>query len=117
MDTSYHTLKLKTDAYYSGKIDQKIVFVTALRLLKKRGIKPRLKDGELIQLGISVPTSVPKAILLGLRYVKEDKTHTEDHFLFQEGRKIQSFYRNKLERILPEYTGAHKIQIPAEDLQ
>jgi hypothetical protein len=49
--------------------------------------------------------------LIGLRYLKKDKTYTEDHFLFGKGHAITKFYQGKAEKILPEYKGTHKLQI------
>jgi hypothetical protein len=116
MATDYLDLKRQTDDYYSGKIDKKIVFGTALRLLKNQGIKLRQDDGRLVQLNISIPISRPKTIVLDLRYIKKDRTNSEDYFLFQNNKRIQSFYGRKLEKILPEYKGAHKIQLSASNL-
>jgi hypothetical protein len=112
LDNSYQELKLITDGVYSGKIS-KGWSKPVIRLLKEYGVRMRNKDGKLIQTNISIPKSIPKSILVGIRYQKKDKTHTEDHFLFEKGQKIQCFYKGSIKEILPEYKGAHKLQIDA----
>lgn len=49
-----------------------------------------------------------------MRYRKEDRTFTEDHFLCSDtlrGLQIDRFYRGRLEKVFPEYRGTHKLQI------
>jgi hypothetical protein len=50
-----------------------------------------------------------KAIVVGLRYIKNDGSKTEDLFLFEEGKDIVAGYKGRLEKILPEYKGSHKL--------
>lgn len=56
--------------------------------------------------------------MIGLRYIKKNKTYTEDHFLCQRDaqpgfchREVESHYRRKLESLLSEYGGTHKQKI------
>lgn len=86
-----------------------------LELLSQSKIKLRKDDGELIQINLSIPTSIELAFVIGLRYIKKDNTHTEDHFLCQKKaqagtnfRAIQPYYRGQLELLLPEYCRTHK---------
>lgn len=86
-------------------------------LLNEHGIKPRQKDGVLRQIILSVPTSKEKSYVVGLRYIKNDGTFTEDHFLCEEegvglkGEEIVHHPKRKLEFELSEYKGTHK-EIP-----
>lgn len=86
-----------------------------LELLSQSKIKPRQDDGELIQINLSIPTSIEAAFVIGLRYIKKDSTYTEDHFLCQKDiqagpnlREIEPYYRRRLELLLPEYRSTHK---------
>jgi len=109
MDSSFDELKIITDQVYSGNppIDfhQRIV-----DLLANHGIKLRQKDGTNPKVTISHPTSLSESMVVGLRYTKSDGTKTEDHFLFQRGRVIKRCYGKRLESLLPEYKGTHKLQ-------
>lgn len=114
MDTSYEELKAITDHQYevleqTGKITldfhQQIV-----DLLNKYGIKLRQKDGTNPKATFSIPTSRPDVFVIGIRYLKQDGTKTEDHFLFQKDQGIERCYGKKLENLLPEYKGSHKAQ-------
>jgi hypothetical protein len=74
-----------------------------LELLSQSKIKPRQDDGELIQINLSIPTSIEAAFVIGLRYIKKDSTYTEDHFLCRRDAQadtcpgeIKSFYRGRL---------------------
>lgn len=108
-DISYLDLKAITDAVYSGSKDQWARNV--VDILRKYNIKLRQKDGRLYSVNISIPKSKSNCILVGLRYIKNDKTYTEDHFLFEENEPIVTFYKGKLEKVLDEYKGTHKQQI------
>lgn len=107
---SYPELKSITDAIYSGK---RIKFAkNVVEILSKHGIRLRQKDGKLHSVNISIPKSKTNTILVGLRYIKKDRTYTEDHFLFEQGRSITPFYKGKVEKTLLEYKGTHKQQLP-----
>lgn len=80
-------------------------------LLDSQGIRIRQDDGELKQFTISKPTSITSGFALGLRYVKRDASHTEDHFTFEKGRAIECHYRGSLENKWPEYKDTHKQQV------
>lgn len=86
-----------------------------LGLLSRAGIKPRQDDGELMQINLSIPTSIEAAFVIGLRYIKKDSTFTEDHFLCQRDSQavtnpmeIAPYYRGRLESLLSEYVCTHK---------
>jgi len=108
MDNSYKELKSITDKYYTdGQMPPKGIFVD---LLNRHGINLRNKDGVLQETTVSVPKSRKDALVLGVRYKKNDETFSEDLFLFQKGQSIQRGYKGRLEKILPEYTGTHREQ-------
>lgn len=105
----YNELKSLTDAVYSGK--QEKYGKQVIGILSKYSIRKRQKDGVLHSINISIPRSKKDSILVGLRYLKKDKTYTEDHFLFKRSHIIAKFYQGKVENILPEYKGTHKLQV------
>jgi hypothetical protein len=86
-------------------------------LLEKHGIRLRQKDGSLKQITLSIPTTKENAFVVGLRYIKNDGTFTEDHFLCEskgfvlKGEEIVHHPKRKLEDELQEYRGTHK-EIP-----
>lgn len=108
-DSSYLELKAITDAVYAGTKDKWAKGV--IDILQKHNINLRQKDGRLYSVNVSIPMSKSNCILVGLRYIKIDKTFTEDHFLFEENKPIVAFYKGKLEKIVGEYKGTHKQQI------
>jgi len=108
-DNSYNQLKKITDEFYSDKRNKYAQDV--LILMSNYNIKPRQKDGALHSVNISIPKSKPDSILVGLRYIKQDKTCTEDAFLFEKGKSIERFYRGRIEESLPEYKNTHKEQL------
>jgi len=86
-------------------------------LLLSNGVHVRQDDGELKQVTISIPESLDSSYVLGLRYIKNDGTYTEDHFLCEQvaesglsSKEIQPHYKRHLERSLPEYKHTHKQQ-------
>ena len=72
------------------------------------------------QITLSIPTSKGNSFVIGLRYIKNDGTYTEDHFLCEKegvglkGEVITYHPKRRLELALPEYTGTHK-EIPDFD--
>lgn len=82
-----------------------------LALLACEGIGTRKDDGLLRQIMVSIPTSVSSAYVIGLRYLKRDRTQTEDDFSFVKGSPIGRYYKGILEEMWPEYRGAHKQQV------
>lgn len=88
-----------------------------IELLANHGIDLRKKDGTLIQVNLSIPTSREDCYVVGLRYLKKDKTHTEDHFLCERDseelmrEEIAYYVKRKLEYVLPEYENTHKQQV------
>ena len=85
-----------------------------IELLKTHNIIPRQKDGELVQINLSIPKSMEQAYVIGLRYIKNDGTLTEDHFLCEHSssgvtkEEILHHPKRKLEYKIPEYDGTHK---------
>ncbi|MCU7805479.1 MAG: hypothetical protein KZQ92_14565 [Candidatus Thiodiazotropha sp. (ex Lucinoma borealis)] len=83
-------------------------------LLNEYGIKLRQNDDSLKQVTLSVPTTIENSFVLGMRYMKNDGTFTEDHFLCEsegvglEKKEISHHPKRKLEHKLPEYRGTHK---------
>lgn len=113
MDESYIELKKITDGLYEfiEKTGFQLPYGPAIiRLLNKYGIRLRQDDGRLTQCNISIPKNKSNAIVVGLRYLKENGMKTEDHFIFEEGKKIDPRYRATIEEVLPEYKGAHDLQ-------
>ncbi|MBI3374285.1 MAG: hypothetical protein HY017_21385 [Betaproteobacteria bacterium] len=80
-------------------------------LLEGHGIRLRQRDGQLKQITLSTPTSVNSGFVIGLRYVKQDGSHTEDLFTVQPGQQIQPFYKGSLQKQWPEYQGTHERQV------
>jgi len=92
------------------------LFKEVVTLLSEQDIKLRQDDGDLVQINISIPTSLNDSFVIGLRYLKRDRALTEDHFLIKEEiepdeKKIQVFYKGKLELQVLEYEGTHKQQV------
>jgi hypothetical protein len=85
-----------------------------IELLRSNSISLRQKDGELVQINLSIPESIEHAYVIGLRYRKNDGTFTEDHFLCEKSGDGVSkteiiFHRGRaLEYKIPEYKGTHK---------
>jgi len=109
IDKSYSNLKAITDSVYAGIRDKWAKDV--IDILQNYNIKLRQKDGKLYSVNISIPKSKKNCILVGLRYLKSDKSYTEDHFLFEKDKPIVAFYKGKLEKVFVEYKGTHKQQI------
>jgi len=106
----YEDLKKITDTEY--KIGGTGWAENTIRLLEKCGIKQRGKDGKLVQINISHPTTIDNAMVVGYRYIKNNGTFTEDTFLFKKDNpKPEKFYKGKLEEYLKEYIGTHKKQL------
>lgn len=86
-------------------------------LLSEFRIRLRQRDGTLKQITLSIPTSKENSYVVGLRYIKDDGTFTEDHFLCEKegvglkGEEIVHHPKRKLDFVLPEYKGTHK-EIP-----
>ena len=110
-DTSYDEIKALTDSIYGGTGNPDAA--DFISVLNKNGITLRQKDGQFYELTYSIPISQTNCILIGIRYTKKDGTHTEDHFLFEKGKPLRSFYGRQIESVLPEYKGTHKKQIKA----
>jgi hypothetical protein len=111
MDTSFDELKSITDSIYAGNEPSRNEFHNSVvNLLANHGIRLRQKDGSSPIVTISHPISLPGSMVVGIRYTKLDGSKTEDHFLFQPNQEIERCYGKKLERLLPEYRGTHKLQ-------
>ena len=114
MSDAYNLLEDMRKRYISRKdVDIKDEF---LHLLSLHDIKPRgIDGGELKQINSSIPKSINNAFVIGLRYLKENGTYTEDHFLCRIGIEPgieKSYYKRRLEYKMPEYWGTHKYQGP-----
>ena len=108
-NTSFNEIKKIADEVYSGR---RAKWGQAAReILFKNGFKMRQRDGQLVETNFSIPKSKQNSFVLGLRYIKRDKTFTEDHFLFEKDKSIIYFRGKRLEYLLKEYTGTHKKQI------
>ena len=113
-DFPFNELKIITDKQYlalgqTGRTTPDF-HIQIIDLLANHNIKVRQDDGSNPVVTISHPTSLEGSIVVGLRYTKRDGTKTEDLFLFQPGQDIQPYYKGKLENILSEYRGSHKLQ-------
>lgn len=107
MATPYQKLKIITDRYYSG--ETRDWASDAIKILTESGIRKRDKDGRLVEVNFSIPTSKRNCFVLGLRYEKNDGSDTEDLFLFKPDKKeVESFYKGRLGQMLGEYQGTHK---------
>jgi hypothetical protein len=98
------------------------IFHEVVTLLGEKDIKLRQDDGELIQINISIPTSIKNSFVIGLRYVKKDRTHTEDPYLIKKeiketDKEIVYLRGRKLEKLLTEYKGTHKQQINISQIE
>ncbi len=109
MDNFFDELKIITDQVYSGSRPTNF-HQSVVDILINHGIQLRQDDGLNPKVTISHPTSLPGSMVVGLRYTKKDGTKTEDHFLFQRGLPVERCYGIKLEKLLPEYKGSHKLQ-------
>lgn len=110
MNTSFDELKLITDSIYSGIVPSRVEFHDQIvDILSRNGIKVRQNDGENPKVTVSHPSSQPESMVVGLRYKKKDGTKSEDLFLFEKDKKIEPYYRGKLEKIFPEYKNSHKL--------
>lgn len=112
----YDELKICSDNYYANQTNNngKAVFTKAVELLQNQGTSLRPSNHKIVNKTFSIPISKKNCFVFGVRYMKPDGTYTEDHFLFEEGKtKIEKGSGKKkwLEKILPEYKGAHKLQI------
>lgn len=90
--------------------------VEIIKILADNGINLRKDDGKLIQINISISIDNGGIFIIGLRYIKNDRMQTEDHFLCKkevdhEEKEITPYYKGKLEKLLPEYKDTHKQQI------
>ena len=108
----FEELKIKSDAYYAGRALQRTIFERAFELLNifDPKFKPRQNDGKLFQLNFSVPKTMKDSLIVGIRYLKRNGSHREDHFIFTRS-EIVKCYRNNLEKMSPEYKGAHYQQL------
>lgn len=114
MNTSYAELKIIMDNQY--RVRERTGSPTSnfhdliISLLHKYGIKIRQDDGTDPKITFSIPKSEPDTFVIGLRYIKKNGTKTEDHFLFKKGLSIEYLRGKRLEKLMPEYIGAHKHQ-------
>ena len=110
MNTKYEHIKNIHDSAVDANDANELRKI--LPLLESWGIKQRGDDGELLWTNLSVPTSVGGTIAIGYRYVKRDKTLTEDIFEISENNpnEVVPHYKGKYEYLRPEYKRTHKEQ-------
>jgi hypothetical protein len=122
MNFEYAKIESIWKSYF--QTEEPTVINKVIALLAENKISLRKKDGNLKQITISIPQSIPNAYVIGLRYVKIDGTPTEDHFLCKKSgngiykkKLIQYHPKRKLELLLPEYKGTHKQWVDFEKLK
>lgn len=114
MNTSYDELKVIMDNQY--EVRERTGRPTSnfhdliIDLLSRNGIQTRQEDGANPVVTFSIPQTEPDSFVIGLRYTKLDGTKTEDHFLFRKDNPIEYLRGKRLEKLMPEYNGAHKYQ-------
>ena len=108
MESKYGTIKeLHHKAHETGKAE---LLKDVPSLLDSWGVKLRADDGVISQVNISNPAN--GVLVIGLRYIKNDGTFTEDIFEFNSSKphEIAKFYKGKYERERTEYKSTHKQQ-------
>lgn len=114
MDTSHDELKSIMDNQYA--VRERTGRPTAdfhdliIDLLNRHGVRTRQDNGSNPIVTFSIPQTEPSSFVLGLRYTKRDGKKTEDHFLFRQGHPLEYLRGKRLERLMPEYQGTHKLQ-------
>lgn len=103
-------LKVFTDKYYAGELHKEAVFTEAYRQLSSRGVRLRQDNGKDPKMTVSVP-KVGNVLVIGIRYKKTDGRNTEDHFIFRPNTNIYKCKGKELDKIYPEYTGSHILQV------
>ena len=119
MNSTYLTLeKIWDDCSVKGSS----ALLEIIPFFKICGIRLRQNDDSLKQITLSIPTTKENSYVVGLRYVKNNGTFTEDHFLCEiegvgglKSKEIVHHPKRKLEYKLPEYNGTHK-EIPNTNL-
>lgn len=110
-NTSFDELKAIMDPINSGvKLARSVFHNQIIDLLASHGIRIRTDDGHSPEITVSYPKSLPGGIIIGLRYIKNNGTKTEDLFVFEQDQPIQVHYKGRLQKIFPEYAGSHKLQ-------
>lgn len=110
MSCAYADVEAIWNRHISG--DQSKTKDDVVALLASQGIRLRQDDGELRQVTVSKPTSLANAFVIGLRYQKNDGSHSEDLFLVEKGCPIEAHYKGSLEHKLQEYGSTHKQPVP-----
>ena len=119
MNDAYKKLK---DVWHSCSNNGCHTLLEIISILSNYNIRLRQKDGTLRQVTLSIPTTKENSYVIGLRYIKNDGTYTEDHYLCErdgaglKGKKIVGHFKRKLEYKLPEYMGTHK-EIPDKNIE
>lgn len=110
MKTKYDQLKHVHDIAFRTNDAKMLREVPTL--LNSWGAKCREKDGKLFWINLSIPTSIGGTITIGLRYMKNDQTLTEDIFEICSGTPmvIDKYYKGKYQNTRPEYSRTHKMQ-------
>lgn len=106
MESKYETIKnLHQRVSEFGKAE---LLKMVPNLLESWGIKSHVDDGVLSQINISNPEN--GILVIGLRYIKNNGTFTEDIFEVNSSNPndIPKYYKGKYERERSEYKGTHK---------
>jgi hypothetical protein len=106
MNDPYSHLNALWAQYIDGTLVRPVDAI--VEFLKQNDVNLRTKDGALCQVTVSKPTLVADTLVVGLRYLKNDKTYTEDLFEVHSGSNVEKHYKGRLERVLPEYRDTHK---------
>ena len=106
---SFIILKRYADLYYKGKISAELAIRKVYGELKDRGIRRRQDDGKNPRMTISVP-KIGNALVVGIRYTKNNGRYTEDHYIFRPELNIYICKGKELDMVYSEYKGAHIAQ-------
>ena len=111
MNNSYKKLK---NIWHACPVKGVNSLLEIIPLLENNGVKLRQHDGILEQITLSKPTVKENYFVIGLRYIKNDSSFTEDHFSCEKGntglrgQEIIYHPKRKLENLIYEYKGTHK---------
>lgn len=107
--TVYDELRAITDGVYGGKLEKAEAFKRAYVLLDKCGVRLRDKDGIDPVMTLSPPDD--NTLVMGVRYLKNNRRTTEDHFIFRRDTDLYQCKGKEIDKILPQYNGSHELQL------
>jgi hypothetical protein len=95
MNTKYDQLRNIHDLAVKQNDAEKLRMIP--QLLNNWNIRCRDKDGQLLWTNVSAPTSIGETVTIGLRYMKEDRTLTEDIFEVSSSNPdtVDAYYKGK----------------------